>query len=52
VDRALTGDPDDRVVDSHVKNLRRKFVAVGADPGWIRTVFGKGYRLSIPEGPA
>ena len=49
VDRVLSGDPDDRVVDSHVKNLRRKFSAAGADPGWIRTVFGRGYQLAIPE---
>ena len=48
VDRALSGDPDDRVVDSHVKNLRRKLSAVGADPGWIRTVFGRGYQLAVP----
>jgi two-component system response regulator AdeR len=51
VDRALSGDPDDRVVDSHVKNLRRKLTSVGADPGWIRTVFGRGYQLSIPTTP-
>ena len=33
----------DRTVDSHVRRLRRKFAAVGADP--IETVYGVGYRL-------
>lgn len=51
VDRALSGDPDARVVDSHVKNIRRKLAAIGAAPGWIQTVFGRGYRLSIPNSP-
>lgn len=34
-----------RTVDSHIKNARRKLVAVGADPDLIRTVHGIGYRL-------
>lgn len=47
VDRALEGHPSDRVVDSHIKNLRRKLVDAGGEAGWIHTVFGQGYRLAI-----
>ena len=43
-DRAVT----DRVVDSHVRNLRRKLatVAQGIDP--IRSVYGVGYAFEWP----
>ncbi|WP_200843467.1 response regulator [Pantoea sp. 18069] len=34
----------DRAVDSHIKNLRRKLVEVGAGD-WIRSVYGVGYRF-------
>jgi len=33
----------DRTIDSHVRRVRRKFTAIGADP--IETVHGLGYRL-------
>ena len=33
----------DRTIDSHVRRLRAKFKAVGADP--IETLHGVGYRL-------
>jgi len=33
----------DRTIDSHIRRLRRKLNAVGADP--IETVYGVGYRL-------
>jgi len=33
----------DRTVDSHIKNLRRKLVAMGVDP--IASVYGVGYRF-------
>jgi two-component system OmpR family response regulator len=33
----------DRTIDSHVRRIRQKLAAVGADP--IETVFGVGYRL-------
>lgn len=33
----------DRTIDSHIRRIRRKLAAVGADP--IETVFGVGYRL-------
>jgi DNA-binding response OmpR family regulator len=41
----------DRTIDSHVKALRRKIGEAGAEPSWIETVRGVGYRLSDdPEG--
>jgi len=33
----------DRTVDSHVRRIRKKFKAIGADP--VETVYGLGYRL-------
>jgi len=38
-------DVSDRVVDSHVKNLRRKLDQLGAG-GMLQTVYGAGYRFS------
>lgn len=35
----------DRTVDSHVKNLRRKLVNASGDDGWIRSIYGVGYRI-------
>ena len=40
----------DRTVDSHVKNLRRKLLALDADP--IASVYGVGYRFEWSEGEA
>jgi DNA-binding response OmpR family regulator len=37
----------DRTIDSHVKNLRRKFGDDGANPAVIQTVLGGGYRLGL-----
>jgi len=36
----------DRTIDSHVKALRKKIAEAGAEPSWIETVRGVGYRLS------
>lgn len=36
----------DRTIDSHIRRLRRKFAELGADP--VETVYGVGYRLSVP----
>jgi len=33
----------ERTIDSHIRRIRKKFDAVGADP--IETVYGFGYRL-------
>lgn len=52
VDRVLEGPAEERVIDSHVKNLRRKLHDAGADPRWIATVFGRGYKLARPRSPA
>jgi two-component system catabolic regulation response regulator CreB len=35
----------DRTVDAHLKAVRRKFVAAGADADLIETVRGVGYRV-------
>ncbi|RSZ31203.1 MULTISPECIES: response regulator [unclassified Variovorax] len=42
--RAVT----DRVVDSHVKNLRRKLDAASGGQELIRSIYGVGYRLDLP----
>ncbi len=45
-------DVTDRVIDSHIKNLRRK-IAEAAETGnnheWIQAVYGVGYRFEFPE---
>jgi len=45
-------DVADRVIDSHIKNLRRKITEV-AETGnrheWIQAVYGVGYRFEYPE---
>ena len=41
---------NDRTVDSHVKNLRRKLETAGAQGEWIRSVYGVGYAWEPPEG--
>ena len=44
----LMGDADTVVdsatITSHIKRIRRKLAAAGADPGCIETVYGMGYR--------
>ena len=47
IEQALgyTYDGLDRTVDSHVKNLRRKIEADPANPVFIQTVYGVGYRF-------
>lgn len=45
-------DVADRVIDSHIKNLRRKIIdAVGGDGTheWIQAVYGVGYRFDYPN---
>lgn len=37
-------DITDRAVDSHVKNIRKKFKAAGAETAIIASVYGAGYR--------
>jgi two-component system alkaline phosphatase synthesis response regulator PhoP len=47
IERALgyTYEGLDRTVDSHIKNLRRKIEPDPANPVYIHTVFGVGYRF-------
>jgi two-component system alkaline phosphatase synthesis response regulator PhoP len=39
----------ERTLDSHIRNLRRKIEPDPAEPVYIRTVFGVGYRMQGPE---
>jgi DNA-binding response OmpR family regulator len=40
----------ERTVDAHVMNLRRKIEPDPADPVYVQTVFGRGYKLADPGG--
>lgn len=45
---SVAGDEDaayERTIDAHVKNLRRKIETDPANPRWIVTVFGIGYKF-------
>ena len=42
-------DVSDRAIDSHVKNLRKKILAVDVDGDCIASVYGVGYRFDAPE---
>lgn len=39
----------DRTIDSHIKKIRKKISQVAGDQEWIRSVYGAGYKLEIPE---
>ncbi|MDB5856551.1 MAG: DNA-binding response regulator [Ramlibacter sp.] len=41
-------DTSERVLDSHVKNLRRKLAAVPGEHEWIRSVYGVGFSFEAP----
>lgn len=41
---------DEHVVDVHISNLRRKIEDDPAEPAYLRTVRGVGYRLEIVPG--
>lgn len=53
IDRAFGFDHYvlERTVDAHVMNLRRKIEADPAEPRYVQTVFGRGYRVAAPEPP-
>jgi len=40
----------ERTIDAHVKNLRRKLEADPAQPRYVETVLGVGYRLGVSRG--
>ncbi|MBF7687767.1 response regulator [Acinetobacter rathckeae] len=45
-------DVADRVIDSHIKNLRRKIIdatAQDVQSDWIQAVYGVGYRFEYPD---
>ena len=42
-------DTSERAIDSHVKNLRRKFAAIDTVHEWLRAVYGVGFALEFPE---
>ncbi|PSW09187.1 two-component system response regulator BaeR [Photobacterium rosenbergii] len=44
-DRVVT----DRTIDSHIKNLRKKILAIDSESDWIKSVYGVGYRFEIDE---
>ena len=54
IDRAFGFDHYvlERTVDAHVMNLRRKIETDAADPRYVQTVYGRGYRLAESEQPA
>ena len=35
----------DCTVDSHVKNLRRKFIDAGGSEEWLQSIYGVGYKI-------
>ncbi len=39
----------DRTVDTHVKNLRKKMLGLLPDQELIRSIYGVGYKLELPE---
>jgi DNA-binding response OmpR family regulator len=41
-------DVSERTVDAHVVNLRRKIESNPAEPRYVQTVYGRGYRMSEP----
>jgi two-component system, OmpR family, response regulator BaeR len=44
-DRAL--ESADRAIDSHIKNIRRKFVAIDSEANCVASVYGAGYRFEV-----
>jgi DNA-binding response OmpR family regulator len=47
-DSGYVSDSDARAIEVHMANLRRKLGESPADPQWIETVRGAGYRLTAP----
>jgi two-component system response regulator BaeR len=41
-------DTNDRTVDSHIKNIRRKLAAVLPEVDCLQSVYGVGYRFELP----
>lgn len=47
----VTAFPTTRTVDKHIVSLRQKIEVDPAQPRWIHTVHGTGYRLELPPPP-
>ena len=45
--REDTDEVFDRVIDTHVKNLRRKLAAVDGERQYLRSVYGVGYKFEL-----
>lgn len=45
----LTSEALERVIDSHIKNLRKKIEPDPAHPTYLKTVYGVGYKLVDPD---
>lgn len=39
----------DRTIDTHVKNLRQKIEDDPKEPSYIKTIYGMGYRMDMPQ---
>ncbi len=52
IDRAFGFDTyvEERTVDAHVMNLRRKIEQDPSQPRYVQTVYGRGYRMAEPPG--
>ena len=50
-DDTYISDSDERAVEVHIGNLRRKLRDNPESPRWLQTVRGAGYRLAGPRGP-
>jgi two-component system alkaline phosphatase synthesis response regulator PhoP len=46
--RGKDGEPFDRAIDAHVKNIRRKIEADPRHPRYVLTVYGVGYKCAEP----
>ena len=46
--RGEDGEPFDRAIDAHVKNIRRKIEADPRHPRYVLTVYGVGYKCAEP----
>ena len=40
---------NDRTIDSHIRNIRRKIEIINAGDGLITSVYGVGYRYEVPD---
>ena len=43
-----SADTSERAIDSHIRNLRRKFALIDTEHEWLRAVYGVGFALEYP----